>query len=986
MEETKQEKKVRKKAYRKARRKATRPWKGLSIFVGVIMVVLAVVTAALSLFDNTIAVYFGGTFNKISNEDPSAVYFASDFDSVEEKTAYEAQLVEQVEGEGATLLMNDGALPLSSGAAVSCFSSSSVNLVYGGTGSGNVDASSAPTLRQALEDAGFQVNDTLWSFYTEGAGSEYKRTDSSLMDKSGASLGEVPWSVYTDDVLGSVSSYGDAAIVVIGRIGGEGSDCAHDGVNYLALDQDEKDMLAGVAALKESGQIKNIIVLLNSSNAIQLDFLKEDSYGIDAVLWIGGVGSTGINAVADILAGAVVPSGRLVDTFCYDNYSSPAMVNFGTSQFGSAEELGLGGDASNYIVYQEGIYVGYKYYETRYEDTVMGTGNAGDYDYSADVAYPFGFGLSYTEFEYSDMSVNYNSSTDQYEVQVTVTNTGDTYAGKETVQVYAQSPYTQYDIDNGVEKAAVALCGFGKTRILNPGESETLTVLVNKRDLASYDAYGAKTYIMDEGDYYLTAARNAHDAVNNVLAAKGFTGTDTAGDETLTWKWTNKSLDTTTYAVSANGTPITNQFDNADLNLYEGSPISITYLSRSDWTGTFPTGKVQLIANDAMAADLVNRRYDAADYETQTIPTFGAKNGLNLIDLRGADFDDPQWDLLLDQMTFKEMARMSADAFHWTIGASSINAPAVRDENGPQGLTASLMHADIDAMACTSEDVMAATFNRELLAEVGRCIADDCLDAGVAKLYGPGNNIHRTPFAGRNFEYYSEDGYLSGQISAAEVKEIETRVINVLMKHFALNDCEENRSGLSTWSNEQAIREIYLKAFQTVIEEAPGSGVMDAFNRFGCIWAGGHYGLLTNVLRGEWGCTGLIITDNAVMPYMDGPDGIMAGGTLFDAMGPLARMGLNSYSKDPVIANRLREATHWNLYVTVNSAAMNGIGPDTTVKMVAPGVVGTVKTILVVVVLLFIALTVKWQYNKYKFKKSYVYVPGETPVKREKKR
>ena len=548
----KKEFKASKKAYNKARRKAIRPWKGLSVFSAIIAIIMIPITIVLSMFDNTVAAFVGGSFWELENADESAIYFSGDFNSVEEMTQYGLELTQQVEAEGATLLMNENnALPLDKGAAVSCFSTSSVNLVYGGTGSGNIDASTADNLKTALEKSGFQVNDTLWKFYTEGEGLPYMRQGGSGVLPPAAVISEAPWSVYTDEVKSSVASYGDAAIVVLSRIGGEGSDLEYQESNYLALDQNERDMLSGLAEMKAAGTIKKIIVLINTSNALQVDFLKNNEYNVDACLWIGGVGISGINAVTEILAGNVTPSGSLVDTYCYDNYSSPAMANFTPTTYAGYTEGLIPANASTYMIYQEGIYVGYKYYETRYEDFVMGTGNAGEYAYNEDVAFPFGFGLSYTDFEYTDMSVNYNAATDRFEVTVTVTNVGDIYSGKETVQVYVQSPYTQYDIENGVEKPSVALCGFGKTGILAPGASETLTVYVDKRDLASFDAYGAGTYILDEGDYYLTVATDAHNAVNNTLAAKGYTTAstngrmDADGNADLVYKWNNAAFDAT---------------------------------------------------------------------------------------------------------------------------------------------------------------------------------------------------------------------------------------------------------------------------------------------------------------------------------------------------------------------------------------------------------------------------------------------------------
>ena len=545
MDDLKMQKQTLKKAYKKTKRKHITPWKILAIICAVVMIVSIPLSILLQKFDNTMAARFGGSFWKLQNEDTNAQYYTSDFNSAEEMVNYGLALTQQVEAEGAALLMNNNnALPLAADAKVSTFSSSSVNLVYGGTGSGNIDASTADTLRTALEKVGVTVNPTLWDFYTVGAGKDYARSKSGTVAKSSEVTAEVPWDVYTDEVKDSVAQYGDAAIVTLSRVGGEGADLSYGEVNYLALDENEKAMLQNVAEMKKNGTVKKTILLINSANALQVDFLKNNEYDIDAALWIGDVGISGINAVAEILTGKVNPSGSLVDTYCYDNFSAPAMWNFTPTTYeGYVEGGDVSAKAKSYMIYQEGIYVGYKYYETRYEDFVTGNGNAGDYAYGDIVAYPFGYGMSYTNFDISDMNVSYNAADDTYTVTVKVTNTGD-MAGKKTVQVYVQSPYTDYDKENGVEKSAVSLVGFGKTGMIEPGASETLSMTVNKRDIASYDTYGAGTYILDAGDYYFTAATDAHNAVNNILAAKGYTVESTNGKMTadgnsyLTYTWT----------------------------------------------------------------------------------------------------------------------------------------------------------------------------------------------------------------------------------------------------------------------------------------------------------------------------------------------------------------------------------------------------------------------------------------------------------------
>lgn len=972
-----EEKKMKKKAYKKAKRKFVTLWKTLSILCLIITLVAGVLAPVLGMFDNALAVFVGGEFYELENEDESAIYYESDFETEEEMVAYGRELCEQIEAEGAVLLTNENsALPLDKGSRVSCLSVSSVNLVYGGTGSASIDASKAVNLKDALQEADFEVNETLWDFYLSEDMSQYQRPESGLLPTA-SEITEAPWSTYTEDVKASIEAYNDAAIVVFSRLGGEQMDLEYQSTNYLALDDTEKELLENLCAMKEEGKLKKIVVILNSSNAMQMDFLKE--YHVDACLWIGGVGETGINAVADILAGDVNPSGRLVDTYAYNNLSAPVMWNFAPNSYETSEEGVIPSSATQYVVYQEGIYVGYRYYETRYEDYVMEKGNAGDYNYADTVAFPFGYGLSYTDFAYNDMQVKYNENTDQYEVTVTVTNTGS-MDGKETVQVYVQTPYTEYDIENGVEKSSVMLCGFAKTKMLKAGESEDITVYVNRRDIASYDAYGTGTYILDAGDYYFTVARDAHEAVNHVLAAKGYTVENTSGrmtadgDATFTWKETLETMDASTYASSANGTEIKNQLSDADPNLYEGSNTEVTWLSRNDWSGTFPTESIKIALTDIMIEDLQNGQYDPSEYEAVDMPTLGADNGLTLYDMIGKSYDDPEWDKLLDQLTYDEMVSIVGDAFHFRMAVESVNAPGARDENGPQGLTTSMLAYEAEATAFTSEDIMAATYNVELMGEIGKVIANNCLMADVVSLYGPGNNIHRSPYSGRNFEYYSEDGYLSGVLSAYEVKAIQERGVDVLIKHFALNDFETDRIGVGVWLNEQAAREIYLKAFQAAFEEGNANGVMVAYTRWGTTWSGGNKGLMTGILREEWGNQGWSITDNIITDYITGVDGVLAGTTAYDAMLPTITSELKNYENDAVVVNAMREASHHNLYALANSSGMNGVGEETTVKQLEHSWVTTCRMLAVIFGCITIICVVMWIRGRRQWKMSEEYI------------
>ncbi|MBR5565034.1 MAG: glycoside hydrolase family 3 C-terminal domain-containing protein [Roseburia sp.] len=989
----KKEFKVQKKAYKKAKRKAYGLWKALSIIAAPLAIILTAATVVVSMFDNTFVLFTGGTFWEVENEDPSAQYYVGEFATEEERVAAGAELVKQVEAEGAALLTNiDKALPLASGSKISLFSTSSVNIVYGGTGSGNVDSSKSDNLKVALEKEGFEVNQTLWDFYETGAAKDYTRGNAGAVVQDSATASgygsaeivEAPWSLYTEDVLASVEEYGDAAIVVLSRIGGEGADSYFDhtlgnGKNYLALNDIERDMMANIKALKDAGKIDRIIVLINTSNALQVDFLKNNEYGVDATLWIGGVGQTGLNAVAGIINGTINPSGSLADTYCYDNYSSPVMQNFTPIQYEGDLSL-IPGHADTYMIYQEGIYVGYKYYETRYMDYVMGTGNAGDYHYSDDVAFPFGYGLSYTTFEYSDMTMNYDAATQTYTFNVKVTNTGDV-AGKETVQIYVSSPYTEYDIANKVEKAGVQLVGFEKTKLLGEDESQTLTIKIDGDYVASYDAYGAGTYIMDAGDYYFTAATDSHNAAENVLAAKGYQFADNkmdgVGNEALVCVWNNPTLDTTTYATSDAGVEVKNQLSESDPNLND-EVEDIVYLTRNDWEGTMPSLEktVKFVLNEYLIAGLQDEKYKADPNTTVPMPTLGADNGMKLYDMIGKDYDDPAWDALLDQLTFEEMVTFIADAFHWHMPVESVQAPGTRDENGPQGLTVTLFGSGlgVQTTALTSEDVLAATFNKDLAYGIGNIVGEDCLAARVTFLYGPGANTHRSPYSGRNFEYYSEDSLLSSEMAHYEVAGIEENGVFVVYKHFALNDCEQDRIGLGVWLNEQAAREIYLRAFQGGLEDsqASGNGVMMAYTRWGTTWSGSNAGLLRGILNGEWNCNGLQITDNVLNTMVNAVDGVLGGTTTFDSMLAfyVTDNGLARFENDPVVVTAMREAAHHNLYAIANSQAMNGIGADTTIKAVEPSIIGTCRTAAIVLWVVFVGSLALFIIKKSKFKKS----------------
>ena len=973
-----------------------------TVLCALLLVIFIVGYFVANAFASVINLYMGTTTQKVVADKNAKDIYTSDYQSDDDLVKDAQALCEEVEGEGATLLLNQNqTLPLAEDTKFSCFSASSVNPVYIGTGSGSVNADDAVSLSSALRSVFGQdaVNTELWKFYLT---SGYKRENASTSGGSQEDyrLNEVPWSAYSDSLKNTFAEYGDVALVTLSRSGGEGADLPNQNAaltayltegDYLKLSQEEKDMFAHLKEYKDKGTFKKIVVLLNSANALQLDFL--DDYGIDAVLWTGDMGMTGMNAVAKILAGQIVPSGRLVDTFLKDNHSSPAMVNYGATPYSNWQEYDLGEAQNNsdpgiskcnknYVVYQEGIYVGYRYYETRYEDYVLGQGNAGDFVYDQVVAYPFGYGISYTQFDYSNMQVS--EKNDIFTVRVDVTNTGS-YDAKHTAQVYVQSPYTQYDKDNGIEKPAVTLVGFEKKNI-KAGQKVTYQINVSKKDLVSYDSNQAKTYIMDAGDYYFTVGTDAHNAINNILLAKEKQGMPVDhnrmsgdGNADMVWCWENPTLDQTSYATSeTTGYHITNQFEHADLNKYQGTADqTIIYLSRSDWMGTFPKQTVSLQVTEQMWKDglsdqeedrqkIVESMKQHYNQKDQTVPTMDQDGSMTLFDLQKVKAGDERWTKLIRQMSFSEMKDLICNGFHQTQAVESIAMPATLNENGPSGFTANLV-GGASAMCYTAEDVMAATYNTVLLERVGAMMAEDFMHASAkdkeyAAMYGPGINIHRTPYSGRNCEYYSEDGWISGKMAAAEIRGIQSKGVAVFAKHFALNDQEEGRYGLSTWSNEQAIRELYLKGFEIAITEGKALGVMSSFNRLGVVWSGADYGLMTEVLRKEWDMPGAAVTDCSVTaPFMDYRMGILAGQNLWDGYST-GMDTLSGLQNDAVIVTAMQESAKRIAYTVSRTHTMNA--GQVTIRKVTPWW----KIVLLVCIVIFAILTL-WNFGRlYKYR------------------
>ena len=975
---------------------------------------ISIALLIIAYFGNAIAGQFTAQINSFLGTSSSAIvsidgseigsdnfirYYETKFGSVAELKAAGLKKVEEVEGEGAVLLKNNGALPLSG--KVSLFGATASSPVYGGTGSGAVSTSDAIGYVSALEKAGLDVtNEALLQWYID---EEYGRDFSS----SGADINEAKWSKIKKSPAASTFGNGEVAIFVIGRVGGEANDLkasnhpdggynplgqdVDNNSDYLMLNKEELGILSGLKELKDQGKLKNIVVLINSANPISCGFLFDEQYGIDAALWIGSVGQTGLNAVGELLTGKINPSGSLPDTWWMNNLLNPAMANFGCYTYTNADNYTFtssAGKFASYVVYQEGIYLGYRYTETRYEDVVLGTANTGNYNYNDVVAFPFGYGLSYTSFAMSEMKVTKQGEgmDTEYVIEVTVTNTGSV-AGKKAVQIYVQKPYTDYDRTHGIEKAAVELAGYGKTAILAPGDSETVKVTVPEYFLTSYDATGSGVYILDAGDYFFTAADNSHDAINNILAAKGKTvanGMTAEGNDALVYS-TTYLFDATTYAKAyGTGNDVTSLFASADINRYNGKgDNSVTYVSRNDWEGTllmwadtnkdgFNDNYVKLSMTDIMYKDVILDASDLPENDGQW-PTMGSTaTSFQLIHLLKDEngdplpYNDPKWEQLLDQLSYDDMARLCAVGLRMTVSLESIGKPETLDHNGPSGVTQKYS-AGSNGYANVTNDpdkgmtgtcypcngIVAATMNNDLVKEVGELIGEDAMWAGYAGFYGSGVNIHRTPYSGRVFEYYSEDGILTGLIDAYETMGIQSKGVYVYNKHFALNDQELQRQGLGTWCNEQAMREIYLRAFELPIVYADAKNVMTAFNRIGAVWAGACSELITGWLRGEAGMSGFAVTDMYEGDYMSKPHEVLAGNDIPDNypgttgtnvsgnnvsnLGfEFADYGPNGATPNAQIARALRESSHRILYTVLHSRGMDGISNNTKIVAVTP--------------------------------------------------
>ena len=844
----------------------------ISCILLTIVLVGSYFTAAYAMMINK---ELGIVTTSVVTDDPSknATYYASSFlkeDGTRDDdalTAWQKALCEQIQGEGSVLLTNNGALPMEKGLGVTVFGRGAVDTIYGGTGSGQVDTSKAATMTSALTAAGLNVNTAMMDWYS--AQIAQMKEDKTNRSTPGmfTEYADVPAAtriaeVSADAVASSgvnLDGYKDAAIVVIGRSGGEGADLPTDvstvtydaghsyndfepGEHYLQLSKTEEDMVDLVCK-----NFDNVIVVYNGANAMELGWVKDHSQ-IKSVIWCAGTGQSGFNALGSVLCGDVNPSGRTIDTFVYDLTATPTWNNFGNMLYDNMNEFEADSFGTKvtpaFVNYVENIYVGYKFYETAAAEGLI--------DYDKTVVYPFGHGLSYTSFTQTLNSVTESDGT--ITVDVTVTNTGSV-SGKDVVEVYYNPPYT----NGGIEKASANLIGFAKTSEIAAGASENVQVTFKAEDMASYDAHGKGCYVLEKGDYIISINSDSH----NVIDSKTYT---VASD--IVYNESNPR--------SSDQTVATNEFDFAEGN--------VTYLSRADGFANYAEATAAptdySMPAEAKATFYNNSNYDPNDFNNpdDVAPTTGAKNGIQLADMVGVAYDDEKWDSFLDQLTVADMDSLIALGGYQSVAVSSVGKVQAIDCDGPASINNNFTQQG--SIGFPSAVMIAATWNTDLAHSFGESIGKMADDMGVSGWYAPAMNIHRSAFAGRNFEYYSEDGVLSGAIASHAIMGSQEQGVYAFMKHFALNDQETNRCGmLCTWASEQAIREIYLKPFEACVKNADCHAVMSSFNYIGNTYAGNCPELLINVLRNEWGFVGMVLTDYyGVYGYQDSDHLIRNGG------------------------------------------------------------------------------------------------------------
>ena len=865
-----------------------------------------------------------GQKNYVEGGEQGPQYFETDYSDPEELARDSAELGSRIQREGIVLLRNEnGALPLSKGASVSVFGKDAVDPVYSRPDA----AEGSVSLKTALEEEKIRVNDKLWNFIDRGG----KNNFSASVEKS-------------------IEEYAEAAIVVIGRSSKgedlyepayseaeEGEEPAVTGAAALQLTQEERELLTYVGE-----HFDRVIVILNTENPMEMGFLQE--FGIDGCFWTGALGQDGMRAVAQVLSGAVNPSGSLPDTFVFNSLSAPAAANLGDYTIrNSEEEFG-----NKYLVYAEGIYVGYRYYETRYEDTVLGTSSGAPFSYDGEVAFPFGYGLSYTDFELQNMKMELGKK--GYEVTVEVRNTGER-AGREVVQFYIQKPYSQYASKNGLEVPSVELAGFAKTGEIEPGESEKVKIVIAEEAFKSFDAGGKGTYIIDGGTYLVTAAQDAHTAVNNILLYKSkggspaFTG---SGDGGLVEK-AELVRDYKTYAESAQTrAKISRVFKEADPAAYDSDFQGLT---RSLWGSTWPqTWNGGSYTAPSSFQELL--KVSSKDDTNASSPVYNTSHGeknAGLAELRETEFDDYRWGAVLDQLTWREtysVVRKGGGLVNEVISCISPQALICGDGAGIRS-----GYSKMKGFIYPSATVLAATWNTDLLTQAGQLIGEEALHAGVSFWKMPSLNLHRTAMGASNTDSFSEDSCLTGKMAAAMCRGLGGKGVIPVLGRMVLADQETNYTGVVVLAGEQAIRELYLRPFEMALREG-GSGmkaVMAGMNRVGPRWCGGHSGLLTGVLRSEWGFEGIVMTDTITGEtdeYADILEGLEAGTDLWQNASN-ANYKLRGGQLTYGVRTRFRTAAGRILQSVSRSNAMNGIGKKTTLDYKSP-LWKVIRTVLMV--------------------------------------
>lgn len=911
-------------------KRAGKVWAIVSLCLIVLMLVVTILAS--TVFFDLIGSFLGRSV-PIYEDGIASMYPATQSASKDEAFANANAKNIEICSEGFVLLKNEqNALPLASGAKISVFGKNSVDLSYGGSGSSGFTGIDYKTMDDSLTEAGFQTNAALRKFYEDdrasGAGRSSNSSDLDSGDNEVITVGETPQSMYTQQVKDSYKEFGDAAIVVITRIGGEGFDlpryqgstegAVSEDSHYLELDQNEIDLLTAVT----DGCFGKVIVVFNIPSAFEAAFLEDTAYApfadkIDAAVWTGFAGGEGIMALGKILNGEVSPSGRLVDTWAADFSKDPTFVNFGTGPSPAFSDKYTNGQYY-FVDYEEGVYVGYRYYETR-------ALTDGEDWYAENVVYPFGYGLSYTQFawEVGQPSTSEIKKDGTIEIDVTVTNTG-AVAGKEVVQLYCTPPY----YEGGIEKAAKVLCGFAKTGELQPNESETVTLSFDPYYAASYDYRDANGnsfcgYELESGDYILSVAHNAHET------EKAF--------ECSLYEDIRYSED----PVSQN--TVENRYTGAEGYTDSDYQLS-TVLSRSDWEGTWPdapTASEMTLSDDMLDELLDESPNDPNDLSGEAMPDFDMEGTLTIRDLLPGSapepspqpiiaYDDPAWEELLDRCSVEELEKLINEGCYSTQAIEGIGLPATQHGDGPAGFTY-FLNKDAVFGTChyCSEPVMAATFNEDLMEELGNTMGEegywgnDKTGQPYSSIYAPGVNIHRSMFGGRNAEYFSEDPLLSGKMAAAEIRGCQEMGVICMVKHFAANEQETHRArnGDVSWLTEQSLREIYLRSFEIAVKEGESRGLMTSFNRIGLKWTGGDYRLITEILRDEWGFQGTVICDFNTHPeYMFSRQMAYAGGDLNLANTPVAWVDPTDVG-DLVVLRRCAKNV---IYSLANSNAMNG--------------------------------------------------------------